>query len=97
MEIEPLHTKVEKFLQTMYGVVVLESAEGFPKDESNLYCISAAGKVIWRAEKPDPRTLYTRMKLNEDNAATLSTYTLSGHACELELGTGRILSKTSIQ
>ena len=97
MDIQPLYTKIEKSVQTMYGAVVLESAEGFPKNESNLYCISAAGKVIWRAEKPDPYTLYTRMKLNEDNAATLSTYTLSGHACDLELGTGRILSKTSIQ
>lgn len=97
MDIKPLHTKIEKSIQTMYGVVVLESAEGFPKNESNLYCISADGKIIWQAEKPDPYTLYTRMKLNEDNAATLSTYTLSGHACELELGTGRILSKTSIQ
>jgi hypothetical protein len=37
------------------------------------------------------------MKLNEENAATLSTYTLSGHACELNLETGQILSKTSIQ
>ena len=81
----------------MNGVVVLESAQGFPQSESNLYCLSANGKIIWKAEKPDPYTLYTRMKLNEDNASTLSTYTLGGHACELELGTGRILSQTSIQ
>lgn len=97
MDIQPLHTKVEKFIQTMYGVVVLESTEGFPKNESNLYCLSPDGKAIWKAEKPDPYTLYTRMKFSEDNATTLSTYTLSGHACELELGTGKILSKTSIQ
>jgi hypothetical protein len=96
MEIQPLHTKVDKSIQTLFGVIVLESTDGFPKNETNLYCISADGKFIWKAEKPDPYTLYSRMKLNEDGA-TLSTYTLSGHACELELGTGKILSKTSIQ
>ena len=97
MDLQPLHTKIEKFIQTTYGVVVLEAAQGFPKGESNLYCLAASGKVIWQAEKPEPYTLYTRMKLNEENATTLSTYTLSGHACELDLGTGRLLSKTSIQ
>ena len=96
MEVEPLHTKVEKFIQTMVGTVVLESPNQFPRAESNLYCLSPAGKLVWKAEKPDQYTLYTRVRLNEDGA-TLSTYTLSGHACELELKTGRILSKTSIQ
>lgn len=96
MEIQPLHTKVEKSIQTLFGTVVLESAAGFPRNESNLYCASADGKVIWKAEKPDPYTLYSRVKLNEDGA-TLSTYTLSGHACELDMKTGKILSKTSIQ
>lgn len=96
MEIQPLYTKVEKSIQTMFGIVVLESTNGFPKNESNLYCASRDGKILWKAEKPDPYTLYSRMKLNDDGA-TLSTYTLSGHACELDLKTGKILSKTSIQ
>ena len=96
MEINPLHTKVDKFIQTRRGTVVLEGSNGFPRGESNLYCISTDEKIIWTAEKPDPYTLYSRVKLNEDGT-TLSTYTLSGHACELDLGTGKILSKTSIQ
>jgi hypothetical protein len=96
MEINPLHTKVDKFIQTRHGTVVLEGSNGFPRGESNLYCISTDEKIIWTAEKPDPYTLYSRVKLNEDGV-TLSTYTLSGHACELDLGTGKILSKTSIQ
>ena len=96
MDIKPIHTKVEKSIQTNFGFVVLESPEGFPHGESNLYCVSGDGKMVWTAQKPDPYTLYSRVKLNEDGA-TLSTYTLSGHACELELGTGTILSKTSIQ
>lgn len=96
MEINPLHTKVEKFIQTMHGMVVLENTNGFPSGESNLYCISPAGKIVWKAEKPELYTLYSRVKLNEDGV-TLSTYTLSGHACDLELATGRILSKMSIQ
>jgi len=96
MEINPLHTKVDKFIQTRQGTVVLESPNGFPRGESNLYCISTDEKIVWNAEKPEPYTLYSRVKLNEDGA-TLSTYTLSGHACELDLKTGKILSKTSIQ
>ena len=96
MEIKPLHTKVEKFIQTIVGTVVLESPNGFPRGAANLYCLSPAGKVVWNAEKPEPYTLYTRVKLNEDGA-TLSTYTLSGHACDLDLATGKILSKMSIQ
>jgi hypothetical protein len=96
MDLTPLHTKIDKFIQTIFGTVVLENPNGFPRTESNLYCVSADGKVAWMAEKPDPNTLYSRVRLNDDGA-TLSTYTLSGHACDLELGTGKILSKTSIQ
>jgi hypothetical protein len=96
MEIQPLHTTVEKTIQTLFGWVVLESTGGFPKTESNLYCTAPDGKIMWRAEKPDPYTLYSRVKFSEDGA-TLSTYTLGGHACDLDLRTGKILSKTSIQ
>ena len=96
MDVKPQHTKVEKTIQTMYGWVVLEDPNGFPRTESNLYCISAGGKIIWTAEKPDPNTLYSRVRLNEDGA-TISTYTIGSHACELELGTGKIVSKTSLQ
>jgi len=96
MEIKPLHTKVEKIIQTLYGTVVLESSTGFPRAECNLYCVSSEDEIVWKAEKPELSTLFSRMKLNEDGA-TLSTHTLSGNACELELGTGKILSKTSIQ
>ena len=96
MEFQPLHTKVEKSIQTLFGMVIMESTIGFPKSESNLYCASGDGKIIWKAEKPDPYTLYSRVRLNEDGV-TLSTYTLSGHACDLDLRTGKILNKTSIQ
>ena len=96
MDIQPQHTKIEKSIQTMYGLVVLEEPNGFPRGESNLYCVSPNGKIVWQAEKPDAYTLYSRMRLNEDGSS-LSTYTIGGHACELELGTGKILSKTSIQ
>ncbi len=96
MEIKPLHTKVEKTIQILHGEIVLESPNEFPRGECNLYCLAPDGKMLWQAEKPDPHTLYSRMKLNEDGS-TLSTYTLSGHACDVELSTGKILSKSSIQ
>jgi len=94
--IQPLHTKVDKTVQTSYGTVVLEAPAGFPRGESNLYCVSAEGKIVWKAEKPDTYTLYSRVRFNEDGL-TLATYTLSGHACDVDLKTGKILSKTSIQ
>lgn len=96
MDIQPRHTKLEKTIQTMYGLIVLESPEGFPRDECNLYCIASNTKMFWKAEKPDPNTLYSRVRLNADGD-TLSTYTIGGHACELELGTGKILSQSTIK
>ena len=96
MDIQPLYTNIDKSIQTTYGTVVLEDSMNFPRGESNLYCVSAEGKVVWQAEKPDPYTLYSRVRFNEDGL-TLSTYTLGGHACDIDLKTGKILSKTSIQ
>lgn len=96
MELQPLHTKIDKSIQTRVGVVVLENPQKFPYAESNLYCIAPNNKIIWKAEKPDPNTLYSRVKLNEDGA-TISTYTIGGHACELELNTGKIVSQATIK
>jgi hypothetical protein len=96
MDIQPLHTKIDKSLQSSHGTIVLEDHSGFPRGESNLYCVSANGEILWHAEKPDPYTLYSRMRFNDDGL-TLSTYTIGGHACDLDPGTGKILSTTSIQ
>jgi len=96
MDIQPLHTKIDKSIQTTRGYIVLEEAAGFPRGESNLYHVSGDGKMIWTAEKPDPYTLYSRVRIGDDGL-TLSTYTIGGHACDLDLQSGKILSKTSIQ
>ncbi|HAV76516.1 MAG TPA: hypothetical protein DCX53_04085 [Anaerolineae bacterium] len=96
MDIQPLHTKIMKTIQATSGTIVLEDAMNFPRAESNLYLVAADGNITWKAEKPDPYTLYSRVRFNDDGV-TLSTYTLGGHACDLDLGTGKILSKTSIQ
>jgi hypothetical protein len=96
MDTEPLHTKVEKSIQTTLGEIVLEDPKGFPRNESNLYLISKDGKIIWKAEKPDKDTLYSRVRLNEDGE-TLSTYTIGGHACDLDLKTGKLVSQTKMQ
>ena len=96
MDIKPIHTRVEKSIQTIYGTVVLESTDGFPQNESNLYCLSPEGEIVWTAEKPESYTLYIRAKIS-DIGATLSTYTLSSDACELDMGTGKIIGKTSFR
>jgi hypothetical protein len=96
MELQPLHTKIDKTIQTRVGLVVLEAADRFPYNESNLYCIAPNDKILWKAEKPDPGSLYSRVRLTEDSA-TLSTYTTGGHACDLDLKTGKIVSQSIIK
>ncbi|HLO32854.1 MAG TPA: hypothetical protein VK249_27165 [Anaerolineales bacterium] len=96
MDIEPLHTKIDKTIQTRVGSIVLESSDRFPRSECNLYCIASNGKILWKAEKPNPDTLYSRVRLNEDGT-TLSAYTIGGHACDLELSTGKLISQTTIK
>ena len=96
MEIQPLHTKIDKIIQTFLGLVVLESPDGFPRNDSNLYCVTPNGKPVWRAEKPDTNTLFSRVRFNEDGD-TLSAYTIGGHACELELRTGKLISQATIK
>lgn len=94
MDIQPLHTPIDKSIQTMMGLLVLEQPNGFPRYESNLYIITASGKILWKAEKPDPNTLYSRARLNDDE--TISAYTTGGHACELELKTGKLIGFSKI-
>jgi hypothetical protein len=80
----------------MVGLLVLEVPSGFPYRETNLYCVGIGGKIVWSAEKPDPNTLYSRVKLNEDGE-TISAYTTGGHACELSLRTGKLISFIGIK
>lgn len=96
MEIKPLHTEIEKLIHLNAGTIVLESAVKFPYTESNLYLVGLDGQVVWKAEKPDPNTFFSRVKLNEDGD-TFSAYTLGNHACELDLKTGKLISFTSFR
>ena len=96
MDTQPLHTRIEKIIQTRVGLIVLENPDRFPRSESNLYCVSTNQKILWKAEKPDVSTLYSRVRLNEDGT-TLSTYTIGGHACDLELSTGKLISQATIK
>jgi hypothetical protein len=95
IEIEPLHTQVQKTIQTMVGIIVLEKPGGFPFNESNLYCLGQNGEIVWKAEKPEPAGLYNRVMLNMDGN-TLSAYAITGQACELELVSGHLLNQAKI-
>ncbi|NJN79044.1 MAG: hypothetical protein HC797_00415 [Anaerolineales bacterium] len=95
MAVSPLHTQIEKTIALKSGTVVLESHSGFPFGESNLYLVGSNGEVTWKAEKPDARTLFTKVKLNEDS--TLSTFTTNGQFCDIDLETGKILSSSSFK
>jgi hypothetical protein len=96
MDVEALYTQVEKIIQVNAGVIVLENPVGFPYNETNLYLINQKGEILWKAEKPVPGTSFSRVKLNEDGD-TFSAYTLGGHACDLELRSGKLISFTTFR
>lgn len=95
MAVTPLFTQIEKTIDLKAGTLVLESHNGFPYGESNLYLVGSDGEVKWKAEKPDTRALFTKVKLNEDN--TVSTFTTSGQFCEIDLISGKIISSSEFK
>lgn len=95
MAVTPLHTQIEKTIDLKSGTVVMENHSGFPFGESNLYLVSANGEIAWKAEKPDERTLFTKVKLNEN--FTLSTFTTNGQFCDIDLETGKIISSSEFK
>jgi hypothetical protein len=96
MDVVALYTQIEKTIEINAGMIVLENPSGFPRNETNLYLVSHRGEMLWKAEKPDPYTYFSRVKLNEDGE-TFSAYTLGGHACEFDLETGKLISFTKLQ
>lgn len=95
MAVTPLFTQIEKTIDLKSGTVVLETTDGFPFEESNLYLVGSNGEVIWKAEKIDSRALFSKVKLNEN--FTLSTFTTNGQFCDIDLETGKILSSSSFK
>ena len=95
IETKPLYTQVQKTIQTMVGLVVLEDPSGFPQEKSNLYCLGQQGEMIWQAEKPEPAGLYNRVMLNMEGNS-LSAYTVTGQACEIDLINGSLISHAKI-
>jgi hypothetical protein len=95
-DFKPRHTKIEKVINTVIGNVILENPVGYARTESNLYCISAMGQLVWSAELPEPGVLYSRVKF-DDQGEKLVTYSTRGHACEIHLKTGKLLSKILMQ
>lgn len=95
MEIIPVHTRIENLIELKKGVVVMENPDGFPTGEANIYMVGANGEILWRAEKPEPKALFTKIKLNEDS--TISTFTNGGQFCELNVDTGKIISSTNFR
>jgi hypothetical protein len=95
IEFEPLHTQIQKTIQTMLGTVILEDASGYPTDESNLYYLDKTGNLLWQAEKPEPAGLYNRVMLNQEGNS-LSAYTVTGRACEIDLLNGSLISQVKL-
>lgn len=95
MQIAPLHTTIDKLIALKKGTIVMEGPNGFPVGESNLYMLAPNGDLLWKAEKPAPDTLFTKVKLNED--ASISTFTSNGQFCEIDIETGKIVSSSDFR
>lgn len=95
MEIVPIYTKIEKIIEIKTGTIVMESPNGFPIEEANLYMLSPTGETLWKAEKPDPKILFAKVKLNDNY--TISTFTTNGLFCDINLETGKIISSSSFR
>lgn len=95
MAVTARFTQIEKTIDLKIGTLVLEVQSGFPFGDSNLYLVSSDGEIKWKAEKPDARALFTKVKLNEDS--TVSTFTTSGQFCEIDLETGKIISSSEFK
>ena len=90
------HTQIEKVINTTLGNVVLESPTGYPRGESNLYCVASDGTILWFAVLPEAGAFYVRAKF-DDQGEKLLTYSIRGHACEIDLKTGALLSQILIK
>jgi hypothetical protein len=95
-EINPRHTKIEKTLDAVVGKVVLENPTSYPRDESNLYCVASTGDIAWFAERPEGGAHYSRVRF-DDHGEKLLTYSTRGHACEVDLKTGKLISQSSMK
>ena len=95
-DFEPRHTHIEKTIDTVIGKIVLENPVSYPRDESNLYCMSADGRLVWFAERPEDGSHYSRVRFG-DQGEILITYSTHGHACEVDLLTGKLLSQVSMK
>lgn len=91
-DMQPRHTRIEKVISVPRGKAILEDHNRYPLGESNLYFLSDNGELLWQAERPAPDAHYIRMRLNEDGHS-LSAYTTGRHACEIDLISGKLLSK----
>jgi hypothetical protein len=94
--IDPRHTKIEKTIDCVTGKVVLEAPTSYPHEESNLYCITSNGSIAWFAERPEDGAHYSRVRF-DDRGEKLITYSTRGHACEVDLKTGKLLSQISMK
>lgn len=95
-EMNPRHTKIEKTIDTVVGKVVLENPTSYPRAESNLYCISKDGKIVWFAERPEDGSHYSRVRF-DDRGEKLLTYSTRGHACEVDLKNGDLISQITMK
>lgn len=89
------YTQIEKTIDAVAEKVALEGPAAYPGDEYSLYCASMDGKIVWFAERPEDGSHSTRVRF-DDLGEKLITYSTLGHACVVDLRTGKLLSQVSM-
>jgi hypothetical protein len=72
-------------------VVVRENYFRFPRGESNVYCLDAALREVWRAELPAPSDVYANPVAADGGLLRVASWEC--WSCELEPASGRIVRK----
>jgi outer membrane protein assembly factor BamB len=71
--------------------VVREDYYGFPRGESNVYCLEGDLRLRWRAELPRSSDVYAHPIFVTSAGVVCASW--EGYTCTLDPATGRIRSK----
>ena len=94
--LKPRCTAIVKVIDVNNTNIVMEDHKGFPLGESNLYCLSEMGELLWIAERPAPDAHYIRAKLETDGLR-VSAYTTGRHAVDIDVKTGKLISQVAFR
>lgn len=87
----PIGTKVIECVDCGDGFIVREDYYKFPEGKGNVYKLSYTMKLLWVAELPVDTDTYANQI--EYDGSSIRCASWEGYTCNLDLSSGKILSK----